>query len=112
MLDNVNFGSLKIIRSNSTKNAIEHYADCMDTIRVMADSFDRIKKDPKVDVTVVGKVVSSPGGDSILFESLKSADNTSLAKISVSSNDFITSRAELFQKFCNETLENLKKLIK
>ncbi len=111
--NNVNFGSLKVEPCDITKKAIKGYADCMDTIRIMADSFDRINtQSGETLIEIKGKITPLATSDIISFESFGAPNSSPLSKISIRTDDHKTSRADLFEKFCTDTLNNAKKLFK
>lgn len=109
--NNMSFGSLKIMQNEATKKAITRYIDCMDTARVMSDSFEKIRQESgNTLVAIRGKILNAKDGESILFETYNTQNSSLLGQILIKASDFLTSRADLFEKFGNDTLRTIKSM--
>ena len=109
--NNVNFGSLRIAKGINTQAAIGRYIDCMDTARVMSNSLSELGNESgDFVVEVAGKILKGDKGDIISFQTKDVTNSKVLQEMAVQTGDFVTSRAKLFEKFCADTLVNVKKL--
>ena len=112
-MNNISFGSLKISNNNATREAFKAYTDCLNTARVMNNSFKKVNElTGGIPVEIKGNIIKTTEGDVINLSSYKAKDLLPLAELKIMENDFSTSRARLFGKFCNEIIENAKKIVK
>ncbi len=110
MSNSINFGSVNIAHNNNVRLAIKSYMDCMDTARTISDSLQKIKNQTgNFAVEIRGKIKKDKSGDLITIESYNAKQSSLLSKISIQADDYVTSRAELFRKFCDDTIKKIKK---
>ena len=107
--NSVNFTSLKFSPDAMTKKAISGYVDCMDTARIMYDSFNKIGVETGSNSVVIKGINE---GSSILFSAYDEANPKKvLSSIQIEKGDFKTQRGSLFEKFTSEIVGKIKGLI-
>lgn len=113
--NNVNFGSLKISPDKVTRRAISNYIDCLDTARIMHDSFAKIgEKTGEIPVLIKGDIIPDKNdltgkNFSIVVSALRGDEDKQLGRILIAKNNIEASRSRLLKRFTQSVLEAVKK---